>query len=321
MISIRKIDFNEPAYIKLAASNGTVFNQPEWLKLYGDQLLVNGIYNLNNELIGAFNIFKAAKFGFSYLIVPPYSPSNGLFFINPAENNSNRITYEKAVHEQICQWLEKAQGFLKLTAFPVGINDTQQYFWHNYKVVTNYTYRLSLEKSEEQLFADMTTEKRKSVRKALKDQVEIRLCNDYKMVAQLVLKTFDRKDKRVSREFLNKILNDYANSGNSFAFVAFIDGKPSACTFCVYYHETSYYLFGGYDNQNKHHGAGPGCMWQSVLHAKGLGIRTFDFEGSMLPEVEKYFREFGGDLAPYYTVQKAWLPVEMLLKLKMRNRF
>ena len=62
-------------------------------------------------------------------------------------------------------------------------------------------------------------------------------------------------------------------------------------------------------------------MWQSILHAKKLGIEVFDFEGSMLVEVEKYFREFGGELVPYYTVNKAGLPIEMLMKFKLRNRF
>jgi lipid II:glycine glycyltransferase (peptidoglycan interpeptide bridge formation enzyme) len=321
MISVRQISARDAAYSQLSATYGSVFSQPEWLDLYGDHLVLNGLFNLNNDLIGAFNVFKAVKFGLTYLIVPPYSPSNGLFFINPAENNSNRITYEKAVHEAICQWFTDQKGFLKMSAFPPGVNDIQPYFWKGFKVVPNYTYRLKLDKDEDSLFAAMTSEKRKSVRKAQKDSVEIRPCYDYKVVKQLVLKTFDRKEKRVNHAYLDRILGSFATKENSFAFVAYINEKPAACTFCVHDSTTSYYLFGGYDNGNKHHGAGPGCMWNAILHAKKIGLNIFDFEGSMLPEVEKYFREFGGDLVPYYTIQKGWLPVEMLLKLKMRNRF
>jgi hypothetical protein len=321
MISIRQIDSGNADYKILALKHGSVFNQPQWLQLYGPHLLLNGLFNLNNELIGAFNVYKAGKFGLSYLIVPPYSPSNGLFFVNPAESTSNRITYEKAVHECIASWFNSQAGFLKISAFPPGVNDIQPYFWKGFKAVPNYTYQLRLDKDEEHLFANLTSEKRKSVRKAQKDNVEVRMETDYKVVKQLVQKTFDRKEKKVNAGFLDKILHSFANAENSFAFVAYLNDKPSACTFCVHDGRTSFYLFGGYDNSNKHHGAGPACMWNSILHAKKSGITIFDFEGSMLPEVEKYFREFGGDLVPYHTVQKGWVPVEMLLKLKMRNRF
>ncbi len=321
MISIRNISLNDSEYELLAIKHGSVFNHPQWLSLYKGQLILNGLYNLNNDLVGAFSVFKAEKFGLKYFIVPPYSPSNGLFFVNPAENNANRISYEKAVHETIADWFGKQGGFLKITAFPTAINDTQPYFWKNFKVVPNYTYRLPLAASEDVLFAGMTSEKRKSVRKAQKDLVEIRHVQDYSVVKQLVQKTFDRKEKKVNKMFLNKILDSFANAENSFAFAAYINNRPSACTFCVHDGTTSYYLFGGYDAANKHHGAGPGCMWHAILHAKKIGLKVFDFEGSMLPEVEKYFREFGGELVPYYTIQKAWLPLEMILKLKMRNRF
>jgi hypothetical protein len=77
-----------------------------------------------------------------------------------------------------------------------------------------------------------------------------------------------------------------------------------------------YYLFGGYDSSQKHHGAGVSCMWNSILKAKELGLGIFDFEGSMLPEVEKYFREFGGTLKPYYSASKTSAVMNVILKLK-----
>jgi hypothetical protein len=320
MILIKRIETFSKEYVLLVEKCGSVFNQPAWLSLY-DSLHVNGIYNLNNELIGAFNVYSAKKFGVTYYLVPPYSPSNALFFVNPAESNANRISFEKAIHEAISNYFLALKGSLIISAFPPEIIDTQAYFWSKFKVIPNYTYRLVLNKTEEQLFDNLTSEKRKSIRKAQKDNVTVKLCEDYKLVKQLVLKTFDRKNKTVSVEFLDKILFNYANNANSFAFVAYINNTPTACTFCVHNGKTSYYLFGGYDESNKHHGAGPSCMWQAILYARNLGVKIFDFEGSMLQEVEKYFREFGGDLVPYYTIQKAWLPLEILLKLKIRNRF
>jgi len=60
---------------------------------------------------------------------------------------------------------------------------------------------------------------------------------------------------------------------------------------------------------------------KSIEKAKQLGCQIFDFEGSMLKGVEIFFRNFGGKMEPYYTINKASLPIEMLLKFKKRELF
>lgn len=321
MIDIKPISIDDTTYIELASRLGSVFNQTEWLRIYNNQLKVLGLYNQNNELIGAFNLHTGQKLFLTFAMVPPFSPSNALFFINPALSQNGKITFEKAVHEAIQKFLNDSKFLLVLNAFPTSVKDMQVYFWNNFKVIPNYTYQIDLNTSEQTLFEGLSSEKRKSIRKAIKDEISVKMCDDNQIVFNLISKTFERKEKAVNEALIRKILFEFARPHNSFAFVAYQNTQPIACTFVIYYGTTSYYLFGGYDDQLKHHGAGPSCMWQSMLHAKSIGIKTFDFEGSMLQEVERYFREFGGQLIPYFTIQKAWLPFEWLLKLKMRNRF
>lgn len=318
---IKNLSYNEEKYKKLVSEIGSVFNLPEWLAMYGEDVIVNGIYNDNHDLIGTFFLFKSKRSGLTYIITPPYTPHIGLCYVNPAQSRSNSLTFDKEVITLVRDHLNSLKAKLLTIALPFTVGDTQPFYWDKFKVVPNYTYRLGLNRTEDELFNNLTSEKRKSIKRAEKDEVKIELCKDYKIVKALIEKTFSRKDKKVSEQYLQKILFQFANERNSFAFVAYKDGKPSAATFCIHYNRTSYYLFGGYDENNKHHGSGVSCMWKSILHAKKIGIETFDFEGSMLQEVEKYFREFGGEMIPYYTVNKAWLPIEVLLKLKLRNRF
>jgi hypothetical protein len=318
---IKEVKYQSDNYLKLIAESGTVFNLPKWLDMYGKHILVRGIFNDNHDLIGSFFLFEAKKLGIKYYITPPYSPHIGLFYINPAQSKANQQAFDKEVVTLVRDYLVQLKPKLLSIALPFTINDTQPFYWDNFKVIPNYTYRLALNKTQEELFDNLTSEKRKSIKRAEKDELVIEKTTDYKLVKNLIEKTFDRKDKKVSQNYLNKILFEFADDKNSFAFIAHKDQKPSACTFCVHYNGTAFYLFGGYDEANKHHGAGVSCMWQSILYAKKTGVEVFDFEGSMLVEVEKYFREFGGDLVPYYTIHKAGLPIEMVLKLKLRNRF
>jgi hypothetical protein len=316
---LKAIDSTSNVYADFAAKNGIIFNQPSWLRIYKSELEVVGIYNANHDLIGMFNIHLQSNKGLKLLRIPPYSPYNALCFINPANTIANKITFEKDLHVLIVSYLKSKKASITLQAFPPSISDMQIYIWNGYKVIPNYTYQLSLTATN--LFENFTSEKRKSIRKAEKDQLKIEKVSDYQLVKALVTKTFDRKNKDVSSKMLDSILFHFANDTNSFAFIAYQNGKPSACTFCIYHDSTAYYLLGGYDEANKHHGAGTSCMYQSILHAQQIGIKVFDFEGSMLPEVEKYFREFGGQLVPYYTINKASYLIEVALKLKKRSTF
>ncbi|MDI6740189.1 MAG: GNAT family N-acetyltransferase, partial [Candidatus Edwardsbacteria bacterium] len=94
-----------------------------------------------------------------------------------------------------------------------------------------------------------------------------------------------------------------------------------AATFCIHDATTAYYLLGGYDHASKHRGAGAAALWAAIGHAKGIGLKRFDFEGSMVPQIERYFRGFGGTQTLYLTINKAALPLEMLLKITRRQTF
>jgi hypothetical protein len=77
----------------------------------------------------------------------------------------------------------------------------------------------------------------------------------------------------------------------------------------------------GYDDGNKHHGAGALALWHAIQHAKSLNLKRFDFEGSMIKPIEKYFRGFGGELAPYFRISRANFGLEVILKIKYRTYF
>lgn len=63
----------------------------------------------------------------------------------------------------------------------------------------------------------------------------------------------------------------------------------------------------------RNNGAGILLIWEAIRFTKeNLGLDTFDFEGSMLPNVEAIRRQFGAVQVPYFTV---WKYNSSLLKL------
>ena len=321
MVNIKQIQINEICNFKSYIVNSSVFNSKDWLKIYADKILIFGIFNYNDEFIGSFFLYQQTIKGISIISNPPFSPSCGLFFINPSENIVSKYSFDKKVLTEIAVFINNQNAIIKTFSLPTNFIDTQPFFWLNYKVIPNYTYHINLKDDLNVIYENFSIERKKNIRKALKDEIIVKKADDFNTVQQLVLKTFLRKEKKVNSYYLHKILFEFANSNNSYAFIAYQNNIPIATTFCVFDNDRAYYLLGGYDNQIKHNGAGPLCMFKSIEHAKELNLKVFDFEGSMLPEVERYFRDFGGKLIPYYTLNKANKFIEILLKFKKPNIF
>ena len=308
-------------YEKCAKEYGTIFNSLDWLSIFGDKVHIYGIYDKGGVLIGGFNLYKEKKYGFSVYSNPPFTPAIGPFLKVNAQNPVSVMDTWKKTLTLMADFIEKLPYSVVSFLLNRNIIDMQPFIWKKFKVNPVYTYLLNLSVSIEDIWKRMSNERRKNINKARKDGLHVTKITDYEIIKALVLKTYSRQMKGIKEFYLNKILFDFANSNNSFAFVTYGNDNAFACSFCVYDFDTAYYLLGGYNHKNKHHGAGTLSMWESIKYAKELGLKYFDFEGSMVPKIERYFRGFGGQLTPYYRVNKASLPIEMLLKLFKRELF
>ena len=302
------------------ALHGSVFDSPQWAGMFGDDISHYGLYEGDN-MAGGFYIYKKKKYGFSVCCNPPFTPFTGLFFRKDAKSPAKAMDKCKKIMSLVAEFIDKMDCSVVSLSFDKNTIDMQPFIWRDFKVIPHYTYIVELSPSIDDIWMRMSNEKRTTITKGTKDGLVVRRVNDYAIVKSLVLKTFSRQNKTTNVSGVNKILFDFANDRNSFAFAAFNNGNPIACTFCIHDDKAVYYLLGGYDSENKHNCAGTLCVWESIQYAKSLGMPYFDFEGSMVPAIERYFRGFGGQLTPYYRINKAKLPIEMALKFFMRSLF
>lgn len=307
---------------KISEKSFSVFSTEKWLNLYGKNLKCYGIFDKSDNIIGGFSLYiqKKAKV-LKYYRNPPFGPTINLFFENKAQNKAKILSENKKILKLLSNFLEKLPYHILSIYLPNNYVDMQPFIWKKFKVIPNYTYIINLEKDINEIEKDFSTERRNDIKKAIKDGVTTRITSDYNLIKPLILSTFTRKEKSVDIKMIDKILFEFAEKENSFAYISYQNNKAIATSFCVYDKEKAYYLLGGYDSKNKHQGAGALAVFNAIKHSKKLGIKKFDFEGSMLPEVEKYFRGFGGDLTPYFSINKAKMPIEIALKFIKRSTF
>lgn len=319
---IRSIEPSEKdEYRSLALAQGSVFNDPDWAAVFGDKVSVYGIFGNDGKLIGGFFLGRESFFGIPYYSSPPHTPSIGLFYANASKNPSNRIGREKEILSEVSAFLKKRSFAIHRYCLPVGIQDMQPFIWDQFKVIPHYTYHIDLSLKEEELRSRLSDKLRNNIRKATADGIRTKEISSYEQLLPIIEGTFDRQKLGVNKDWIRKMLMEFSNPGNSFAAGTFEGETMLGMAFCVHDRETAYYLFGGVTDAKRHEGAGAAALWEAVRLGKARGLRTFDLEGSMIRNVEKFFRGFGGELKSYYTLNRAPFLVECGLKLFKRELF
>lgn len=313
---------NNDDFFKGSENTNGVFGSKAWLNIYGTNLKLIGIYKDEHQLIGGFFYLATKKYGLNFIKLPPYTPHCGLFFYNESKNKSSVNSFSKEVITAVCDYVSNLKPALTVLAFPSSIVDLQPFIWNKYKVVPNYTYRIDLRQNMENIFSHFDPKNRNAINKAVKENVEVKESVLSKTELFKYFKnSLSSTNANIYDQELKTIFTGFSNSSNSFALEATKDNKLLGIVFCVYDKYNCYYLLGGVDKNSGVQGVNNILVKASIVMAKNLGCTTFDFEGSMLKGVEKFFRSFGADMFPYYTVNKAKLPIELALKFKKRELF
>lgn len=316
---LKEISIDE--YASLAVNHIGVFGSKEWLSIY-DKVICIGIFANETRLIGGFYYMKVKKFGLDFVKTPPYSPHSGLFFANESKNQSSRNNTTKEIITDVCDHILSQKAGINVLSFPSQITDLQVFFWNKFKVVPNYTYRIDLSKPVEEIVTHFDSKNRNRINKAVKENV---IVEENKLAGQQLYDFFfpilTSTGANVYNDVLKNILLKFSNNSNSFSVTALHNNSVVGNVYCVYDQMNCYYILGGVDKSSSVPGINALLVQKTIEKAKQLGCKTYDFEGSMIKGVEAFFRSFGGQLEPYYTVNKANLLIEMLLKLKKRETF
>ena len=143
----------------------SVFNSQDWLSIYSDSgINLLGIFNKNEELIGTFYYQKHKRAKVLIHISPPFlSPNCGLYIIDSTINPAQKNTFYKKVNEALMKHFENLKCDLFFISFPPKFQDMQSFIWTGYQAAPKYTYQIDLKQNEEDILAQMSSERRKNI--------------------------------------------------------------------------------------------------------------------------------------------------------------
>ncbi len=282
-----------------------IFSKDWWLDS------VCGIDNWDVVLIEkGGNIFATMPYvltkrlGVATIHQPILTQTIGIYFNYPAKQKYyKKLSFEKEMIEKILKELPKFGRFSQ--SFDHVYTNLLPFHWAGFEINVKYTYvieKITIEELEKNFETDI----RRRRKKANNVGVEVYESEDIKKFYELNKRTFIRQSREIpySFEFIEHLYsNCKENNACKMFFAKDKEGLVIAVNFLIHDERTVYYLMGGIDPNHKDLGAMDAVQFESIKFALESG-RKFDFEGSMIESIEKYFRSFGAIQKPYYTISK-----------------
>lgn len=282
-------------------SRDNFFGSPAWLAAQGKKCIRFGIYR-NSELFGAFFLYQYTRLGKQFLINLPMAPHCGLKLRLMGEKVHSRQSEVKRAITAIATFLrQEYKGAIIDFTLPIEFLDAQPFQWRSYQVIPKYTYLLQVDKGEDHLLKQMSTPCRKNIRAALAASYELRKDAPVDTVLEIIGSSLKRAGQTFHGNALRYLLeNDHEEV---VAYTVYKDEQPLAVAVAAHHGAYCYYLAGGHIAEQGDGIAGTLALWSAISESYLWGCTTFDFLGSSVPTIEKYFRGFGAELTPYFRIQ------------------
>jgi len=304
--NVRKLDakeYEEWDTFVAKSLQGTLFHESCWLKASSKELRIYGYFKGGELFAGLPLVCSVSRLGVKSASHPFLTPYLGIVFRESGAKYVRRISDEKKMSRAIASRIKEDfdSVYFQFTPFST---DLQPFIWEGFASAVRYTYLLQLDDLEN-VCKGMDARRRNDITRAEKDGIYVERSRDFERTFALVEKSYERQKKEATWKSTafkyNEVLSE---KGQCNSFLARNKkGKAIAAVYIVWDEKRSYYLLGGYDVEEHHHGAGALAMWEAIKFTKQeLGLNEFDFEGSMAQHIEQFFRKFGGKLTPYYSV-------------------
>lgn len=254
------------------------------------------------------------KLGQQYIITPPYATDIGLWYEDASTTVFQKNKLAKNILSSITNYLDSFKVIFIDIVLPIHIKDVQPFLWANFECTSKFTYILDIEQSEEVMMQNMSPERRKNIKDGQKN-IEYFHCDDFNLAYNRTIISLSENNASFNEGIVKNLITQFPKKDNHICIGTKIDNELSSIHFITSDTKNANYIFGWNDKKSSSI-AGTFGLWSCILEAKTRGLKTFNFAGSAIPSIEKYFRGFGGELVSSFQIKKQNTIGKVLLKVK-----
>lgn len=282
-----------------------LFLQPWWLDATGRDWGVV-LAHKGAAIAGTWVYTTDSRFGLRILRNPPLTPYLGPHIVFPADlKQSKQDNFE---HETLSALLAQLPPVkVWSTALWPGLRQAGLFRQHGFSLQVRQTFIMDLrDASEETVFNRLHEDFRRNIRKSA---AELVISDEPELLERLYgfqSATLDRKALRMYYSFgyMQRLFSAARERGQCALWVARREGEVQAALWHLWDASRAYYLVGARREGLRDNRAVTALIWQAMRESLVMGKRSFDFEGSMDPGVEAFFRHFGAGRELYLSLEK-----------------
>lgn len=281
----------------------SIFEQPWWLDAVAPGRWDAVEIKKDEQIVARLPYIKEKRMGFKTLGMPKYTQTLGYWIEDTGAKNARKYARRKELISELVSSLPQKYSV------DMDLDHTCDYLfpfkWNGFRLQMAYSYRIEDIHDVDQLWSGLADNIRREIKKA---QKELTVETDHPIDDLILMqnKTFERqgRTKREDSELLKR-LDAALTEHNARRLLCAVDsqGRIHAASYFVYDEKCCYYLIGGGDPELRTSGASSLLMWEGIKFASSVA-GSFDFEGSMIEPIERFFRAFGGVPTPYWRVTR-----------------
>lgn len=294
----------------------SLFEEEWWLNAVAKgQWSVIELRDKNGDLYARFPFCEQKRYGCKLIGNPKFTQTLGIYIKDTGAKTTKRLNREKNIIVQILKQLPKK-------SVDIYLDGNNRYFlpflWNGYKVSPSVSYRIHDLSDEKKIWSGFKENIKTDIRKAQKN-LHIRDDLSIEELIKLQMKTFARQKRKLpyNPQVIRNLDKIAAQRGQRKLLCA-VDkqNQVHAAAYFVFDERRCYYLIGGGDPELRNSGAGAFLVWEGIKFAATVS-KIFDFEGSMIEDIERFFRGFGGEPTVFYRVTRLKWPLNWGEQIKM----
>ncbi|TZF99764.1 methicillin resistance protein (plasmid) [Chryseobacterium panacisoli] len=300
---------NKRKYIELCDNEESIplFSKYWWLDaVCGENNWDVILSEKGDTIIGSLPYYKKkVKKKFNILTLPHQTQTLGPWIRNSkdASKKSSKISNEIKVMEDLIQKLPQFDYFIQ--HFHYSITNWLPFYWAGFQCTTKYTYVIPDISDSDKVLASFSYDKRKSIKDA-KGKISVKLDEDYKEFYQFHKKCLKQLGQEISySEELFYSIYKASKERNMGCIMSAYDeeGNKHTSLFLIWDRNSAYHLISAINPEFRQSNSFSCLVFESI---KFLGDKTksYDFEGSMIKNVESAFRLYGTEQKAYFEVSK-----------------
>ena len=280
-----------------------VFSRDWWLDAVCEGNWDAVLVEKDGEIVASMPLCFKKRGPFRYIVHPPLTPIMGPWIRATDVKYTTRLANEKHLMMALIDQLPDYDYFFQ--KWHRSVNNWLPCYWRGFEQTTLYTYVLEELTNIDALWQQLDSRTRREIRKARsRHNLTVQDSEDLDEFVGINSKVFLRQGRKLpyTHEVLQRLDTACKARESRKIWVAVDDEKRiHAAVYVVWDNSSAYYLMGGTAPGSRTTGASSLLLWEAIQHASSV-TNAFDFEGSMVESIERFFRGFGGRLTPYFSV-------------------